>query len=70
MNMTIVFSLHKFSMQPIIDLHEPAMYSGHYTTYINCCKKFCCNDSIISEFDMIDTKPPSTAYLVIYKSST
>ena len=43
------------------------MYSGHYTASINCCKKtFYCNDSKITEFEMIDTKNSSTAYVVMY----
>ena len=42
------------------------MYSGHYTTPINCWKKpFYCNDSKIAEFEMIDTKNSFTAYVYI-----
>ena len=39
MDMTIVFGLHKFSLQATIDHHEQSLYSGHYTTSVNCCKK-------------------------------
>ena len=67
MDMTAVHGLHKFSLQATIDHHGPSMYSGHYTASINCCKKFYCNDSKITEFEMIDTKNSSTAYVIIYK---
>ena len=44
------------------------MYSGHYTASINCCKiTFYYNDSKITEFEMIDTKNSSTAFVVMYK---
>ena len=59
MNMTVVFGLHKFSLQATIDHHEPSMYSGHYTASINCCKRtFYCKDSRITEFETVDTKTP------------
>ena len=38
MGMTIVFGFNKFSLEPTVDYHGPSMYSGHYTTSINCCK--------------------------------
>ena len=39
--------------------------------YINCCKRTVyCNDSKITEFDMIDTKNSSNAYVVMYKLIT
>ena len=67
--MTIVFVIHKFSLSDIIDHHRPSMYSSHYTTSINCCIKTCyCNDSKITEFEMIDTK--ISAYVVMYESVT
>ena len=47
------------------------MYSGHYTASMNCCKSiFYCNDSKITEFEMIDTKNSSTAYVVMDKLIT
>ena len=47
------------------------MYSGHYTVSTNCCKKtFYCNDSKITEFEMIDTENSSTPYVVMYKFIT
>ena len=71
MDMTVVLGLHKFSLQATIDHHGPSMYSGHYTASINCCKgTFYCNDSKITEFEMIDTKISSTAYVVMYKLIT
>ena len=48
-----------------------SIYSGHYTTSVNCCNRtFYCNDNKITEFDMINTKNSSTAYVVIYKLIT
>ena len=71
MDMTVVLGLHKFSLQATIDHHGPSMYSGHYTASINCCKKkLYCNDSKITEFEMIDTKDSSAAYVVMYELIT
>ena len=68
MDMTVVLGLHKFSLQDPTDHHGPSTYSGHYIVSINCCKgTFYCNDRKITEFEMIDTKNSSTAYLVMYK---
>ena len=36
MDMTLVLGLHKFNLQAAIDYHGPSMYSGHYTTSVNC----------------------------------
>ena len=71
MHMTVVLGLHKFSLQVTIDHHGPYMYSGHYTAFINCCKiTFYCNDSKITEFEMIDTKNACTAYVAMFKLIT
>ena len=71
MDMTVVLGYHKFSLQAAIDHHGPSIYSGHYTTSVNCCNRtFYCNDNKITEFDMINTKNSSTAYVVIYKLIT
>ena len=71
MDMTVVLGYHKFSLQATIDHHGPSIYSGHYTTSVNCCNgTFYCNDNKITEFDMINTKNSSTAYVVIYKLIT
>ena len=71
MDMTVALGLHKFSLQATIDHHRPSMYSGHYISSINCCKKtFYCNHCKIMEFEMIETKHSSTAYVVTYKSIT
>ena len=68
MDMIVVLGLYKFSLQATIDHHRPSMYSGHYTAIINCFKRtLYCNDSKITEFEMIDTTNSSTAYVVIYK---
>ena len=46
----------KFSLQATIDHHGPSRYSCHYTVSINyCIKTFYCNDSKITEFEIIDT---------------
>ena len=34
-----VLGPHRFSLLATIDHHGPSMYSGHYTTSVNCCKK-------------------------------
>ena len=71
MDMTVVLGLQKFSLPATIDHHGTSMYSGHYTASINCCKRpFNCNDGKIMEFDTIDTKNSSTAYVVMYKLIT
>ena len=70
MDMTVVHGLHKSSLQATIDHHGPYMYSGRYTAPINCCKTLYCNDSNITEFEMIDTKNSYAAYLVLYKLFT
>ena len=71
MDMTVVPGIHKFNLQATIDHHGPSMYAGHYTASINCCKRtFYCDDSKIAEFDMIDAKNSSTAYVVMYKLIT
>ena len=47
------------------------LYMMHDTASINCCKRtFYCNDSKITEFEMIDTNNSSTAYVVMYKLIT
>ena len=60
--MDVELGLHKYSLQATI-AHGPSMYSGHYTTSINCWKRlqqqqqyFYYNDSKITQFEMIDTK--------------
>ena len=73
MDMTVVLGIHKFSLQATIDHQGPAMYSGHYTASISCCKTFYYNDSWITEFEMIDTKTPLlliSAFVVMYKFAT
>ena len=71
MDMTVVLGLRKFNLQATIDHHGPSMYSGHYAASIKCCKRtFYCNDSKITEFETIDTKNSSTAYVVMYKLIT
>ena len=57
MDMTVVFGLHKFSLQAIIDHHGPSTYSI-ILPLSTATKTFYCNDSKITEFEMIDTKTP------------
>ena len=67
----LLYLLHKFGLQATIDHHGPSMYSGHYTASINYCKRtFYWNDSKITEFETIDTKKSSAAYVVMYKLIT
>ena len=67
MDIIVVLGLHEFKLQATINHHGPSMYSGHYTASMNCCKgTFYCNDSKITEFEAIDTKNSSTAYVVMY----
>ena len=66
MAMMIVLGAHKLSLQVTIDNHGPRMYSGHYTTFVNCCKCSLLIWSKITEFEMIDFKSSCTAYVVIY----
>ena len=67
MDMTVVLGLHKFSLQATIDHHGPSMFSVHYTSSSNWCNKSYCNESKITDFEMIDTKNSPTAYVVTYK---
>ena len=60
-------------MAPATPSHGPGLQLSpcDYTASINCCKRtFYCNDSKITEFEMIDTKNSSTAYVVMYKLIT
>ena len=66
MDMTIMLGLHKFSLYATI----PSLYSGHYTSSANCCKKFYCNSSKITEFEIIDINNSSTAYVKMYEIIT
>ena len=71
MDMTVILGPRRFILQANIDHHGPFIYSGHYTASINRWKRtFYCNDSKITEFEMIDTKNSSTAYVVMYKLIT
>ena len=67
MDMTAVLSLHKLSLHATKGHHGPSMYSGPHTASINCCKTY---DSKITEFEMIDTKNSSAAYVVMYNLIT
>ena len=59
---------YKFSLQVSVDHHGYSMNSGHYTASINCCgKTFHCNDSKITECNIMDTYNSSTAYILLYK---
>ena len=66
-DVAVVLGLHRFSLQATMDRHGPSVCSGHCTASINCCKKetFYCNDSKITDFEMIDTQNSFTAYVVM-----
>ena len=67
-DMTVKLGPHIFSLQATIDHHGASIQHGHYTASINCCNKtFYCNDSKITEFEIVDTKNSTTAYLILYK---
>ena len=62
------FGPPKFGLRATIDHHGPSINSGHYTASINCCKKaFYSNDNTITEFEIIDSKNSSTAYIILYE---
>ena len=72
MDTTVRLGPLKFSLRATIDHYGPSIHSGHYTASINCCKKkkkkpFYCNDHIITEFGIIDSKNSSTAYVILYE---
>ena len=68
MDTTVKLGPLKFNPRATIDHHGPCIHSGHYTASINCCKKtFSCNDHTITEFGIIDSKNPSTAYVILYE---
>ena len=58
MDMTVVHGLHKFSLQSTIDHHGPSMYSGHYTTSIDCLKKHCIATTLKLRKGLIPKTPP------------
>ena len=39
MDTTVRLGPLKFSIRATIDHHGPSIHSGHYTAFINCCKK-------------------------------
>ena len=69
MAMTVVFGLHKFSLQATIIVmnHVCILAAKHLLTVT---KTFHRNDSTITDFEMIDTQYSFTAYVVIYKLIT
>ena len=67
MDMTVMLGSLKFGLQATIDHNGPSIHSSHYTASINYCKKkFYCKDSKITEFEFIDSKNSSTAYVILY----
>ena len=68
MDTTVMLGSLKFSLRATRDHHGPSIHSGHYTASINCGKKnFYCNDNTITEFEIIDSKHSSTAYVILYE---
>ena len=68
--MTTVLGTYKFSLEAAIYHHGPSMYSGRYTSSTNGYIKTIFQRQQITEFEMIDTKNSSTAYVVMYKLIT
>ena len=47
------------------------MYSGRYTSSVNCCKRFIkIITKLQNEYEIFDTENSSTAYVLIRKSIT
>ena len=55
MDMTIVLGRHQFSLQAIIDNQGPSMFFWSLCYLYQMLQKTC-NDSKITEYEMIDTK--------------
>ena len=70
MDMTVVLGLHKSSLQATIDNHGPSMYSGHYTTSINCCKNILLQRQQNYEIWNVWYQNSSTAYVAMYELIT
>ena len=68
MDTTVILGTLEFNLRATIDHHGPSIHSGYYTASINCCKEtFYCNDNKITEFEIIDSKNSSTAYVILYE---
>ena len=65
MDMIIVFSLHKFSLLATIDHHVPLYILVIILPLLTVT--FYCNDSDVTESEMIDNKNTPTAYVAIYQ---
>ena len=70
MDMTVVPSLHKFSLEATIDHHDHLCILIIILHLSTVTKTFYCKDNKITEFKIIDTKNSSTAYLVMHKLIT
>ena len=67
---TLMMSFQVTYLHNTIDFSQD-LYYGYHTASVNCCKRtFYCNNSKTAEFEMIDTKNSSTAYVVMYKLIT
>ena len=68
MDTTVMLGPLKFSQRVTRDHHGPSIHSGHYTASINCCKNtIYCNDNKVTEFEIIDCKNSSVAYVILYE---
>ena len=61
---TVMLGPLKFSLRATIDHHGPSIHSGHLSIV---AKTFYCNDNTIAEFEIIDSKNSSTAYVILYE---
>ena len=67
MDTTIMLGPLEFSLRASMDHHGSSIHFSHYIAFINCCKKIHCNDNKITEFEIIDSKNSSTAYVILYE---
>ena len=65
--MNIKLDIHKSKLQAAIDHHGLAIDSGQYTISVICCKNAFYSNNKISQYEMIDVKKTSIAYIVIYE---
>ena len=68
MDTAVMLGPLKFSLRATIDHHGLSIHSGHYTAHLSIvAKTFYCNDNKITEFEIIDSKNTSIAYVILYE---
>ena len=59
---------YTFSIQDTTDHHGLSVHCGHCTTSVNCWgKTFYCIDDKITVCDIINTRGPSTSYMILHE---